>query len=406
MKLLHAYLSERARLFTLSAIALAGLAWLLLYRLGSLTGGLSAGEAATAVAPVGWHGVYHSPLYLPLKLVRSIVFYAYPAHGQTLTRLPNAIFGGLAVLSFAWLIRLWHGTRTAVLATLLFATSAWVLHASRLASFDVVYLWAMTTLLLTHSLLYRYGHKALIWYGTLVAWGLMLYVPGMIWLLVIEMYLQRAALADAWRHFGGFWRRALYVLIGLASLPLLALDLRRPGELLSWLGWPAHLAAPVHLLKQLGGVPVHLFIRGPQYPDIWLGRAPVLDLFALTACVLGIYFYLTHLKAARSRLLGLMALVGTVLVALGGAVGLSLLIPLLYVGAATGVAYLLHDWMHVFPSNPLARGVGIGIVALAVSLSCVYNLRAYFVVWPHNQTTRTVFRYHHKDSVWYTKWNR
>lgn len=394
MKQLHAYISERARLFIWLIIALAGLSWLMLYKLGSLTGGLSGGELTAATAPVGWHGIYHDPLYLPLKIVRSVVFYVFPEHGRTLTRLPNAVFGGLAALSFVGLIKLWHGNRTAVLAGLLFATSAWTLHVSRVASFDVMYMWGMITLLLTHVLLYRYGEKAIVWYGSLVIWGLMLYIPGMVWLVLIEIYLQRSTLADIWRHFNRWWQRVFYFLIGIAWLPLLVIDLRQPGEALKWVGAPAHLAAPMHLLKQLGAVPVHLFIRGPQYPDIWLARSPILDVFALTVCAIGIYFYVTHLKAARSRLLALLALVGTVLVALGGPVGLSLLVPLLYVSAATGIAYLLHEWLHVFPNNPLARGLGIGMLALVISLSCLYNLKAYFIVWPHNQVTQTVFRYH------------
>ena len=52
---------------------------------------------------------------------------------------------------------------------------------------------------------------------------------------------------------------------------------------------------------------------------------------------------------------------GVVLVGLGGPVGLSILVPLLYVAVATGLAYLLHEWLKVFPNNPLARGFGIGL---------------------------------------------
>jgi len=389
---MNGYLSERRRLIGWSLLALVAVGWLMLYKLGSLTGGLSAGELAAAKVPVGWHGIYHQPLDLPLKLVRSVVFALSPGHGQTLTRVPNAIFGSLAIASFAWLVWLWHGTRTAVLAGLLFATGAWTLHASRLASFDVLYLWAMPTLLLIHVLLGKYGQRALIWYGSLLVWGAMLYVPGLVWLVGLEAWLQRAALADGWQHFASWWQRLLYVLAGLIWLPLLILGLTRPGNLVSWLGLPPHFASPVHLLKQFAAVPVHLFIRGPQYPDIWLGRAPVLDIFTLTAGLAGIYFYASRPKASRSRLLGLFALIGFILVGLGGPVGLSLLVPLLYAMAATGITYLLHEWLQVFPNNPLARGLGLGLVALAVGLSCVYSLRAYFVAWPHSPETRIVFQ--------------
>lgn len=388
---MHAYISERARLLAWLILAAAGLGWLMLHKLGSLTGGLSSGEVTAATAPVGWHGIYHQPLYLPLNIVRSIVFYASPAHGQMLTRLPNAVFGALAILAFFWLVKLWHGTRTAVMAGLMFACGAWILHASRLASFDVLYLWATPTLLLTHVLLHRYKDYRLVWYGSLIAWGLLIYVPGMVWLVLAEIYLQRADLAAAWRAANRFWLRAAYLLLGLIWLPLLGLYIRHLDNLLYWLGWPA---SPRHLLKQFAAVPVHLFVRGPQYPDIWLARAPILDIFALAACAIGIYFYLTHINAARSRLLAVMALLGFILVGLGGAVSLSLLVPLLYVAAATGIAYLLREWLGVFPNNPLARGLGIGLVSLAVALSCFYNLRAYFIVWPHNQATQTVFKYH------------
>ena len=374
-------------------LAAAGLALLLLYKLGSLTGGLGAGELTSASAPVGWHGIYHQPLDLPLKLVRSAVFFLFPTHGQTLSRLPDVFFGGLAIISFAWLIRLWHGTRTAVLAGLLFATSAWVLHASRLASFDVMYLWATPTLLLVHSLLHKYAKRPVVSYGSLLIWGLMLYIPGLIWLLAVEAYLQRGVLLSSWKHFGRWWQRLLYLLAGLVWLPLLIIDLMRPDNLRTWLGLPGHFAAPAHLLKQFVAVPVHLFIRGPQYPDIWLARSPVLDVFTLVACAIGIYFYATHLQAVRSRLLGLFALVGFVLVGLGGPVGLSLLVPLLYVWAAAGIAYLTREWLQVFPNNPLARSLGLGLIVLVVGLACIYNLRAYFVAWPHNQTTRVTFQY-------------
>jgi hypothetical protein len=77
---------------------------------------------------------------------------------------------------------------------------------------------------------------------------------------------------------------------------------------------------------------------------------------------------------------------------LGGAAYLSLVVPLLYIFAATGIAYLLHEWLRVFPLNPVARKLGIGLVVVAVAVSCSYNLRAYYVAWPHNAATQTAFR--------------
>lgn len=387
-------MSRRQSYILLAAACLAVLAWLMLYKLGSLVGGLSLGEQHAATSPVGWHGLYHDALYLPLKLVRSVVFYLFPHHGYTLTRLPNTVFGAMAVLSFTWLVWLWHGRRTALIASILFATGAWTLHVSRLASFDVLYLWALPTLLLMNVALRRYPDRPYIMYGSVILWGLLLYLPGMVWLLIINWYFQRKHIAKGWQQFEGFWQKALFLLAGLIWLPLLVINLRHMTVLRGWLGLPDHFAPPLTLLKDFVGVFVHLFIRGPQYPQLWLGKTPLLDVFTLAMCLIGLYFYAQNRRASRSRMLGSFFIVGAILVALAGPVGLSLLVPLLYIVAATGVAYLVREWLQVFPINPLARGVGLGLVALAVVLACTYNLRAYFIAWPRNHDTQAVFRYH------------
>jgi len=376
---------------TVIAILLLFCVGLLLFKLGSLLAGLGPTEQAASSAAVGWHGIWHDPLYLPIKLVRSVIFWLQPSHGHWLTRLPNTLFGLLSIVSFGWLIWLWHGSRTALLATLLFMTAAWSLHVSRLASFDVLYLWAVPTLLLCQFALHRYGDRAIIWYGNLLIWGLLLYIPGMVWFIVLQAYLQRELLTKAWAKFN--WQRRTWSILAIVIwLPLLVADLWRSGELIRWLGWPADFPGLLHLLKNFLAVFVHIFIRGPQYPELWLARAPVMDVFTLTMCLVGIYFYAQHPKAARSRSLLSMFIVGTLLVALGGAVSFSVLIPLDYIVVATGLAYILHEWLKVFPINPLARGLGIGLIVLAVALSCLYNLRAYFIAWPHNLTTKATFR--------------
>lgn len=390
---LKAFGKSQTRVLIVAAIGVAVLAFLMLYKLGNLTGGLSAGEAKLAVSPVGWHGLYHNPLDLPLKLVQSIVFYLSPSHGQALTRLPNALFGALTIASFILLIRFWHSARIALLTGVLFATSAWVLHVSRLASFDVLYLWGIVTLLLINALMARYAKRALVGYGSLVALGLLIYIPGMVWLVLIDLFFMKKQFKEAWQHLASWWKRSLYVLLGLIWLPLLGLDLSRSGQLKLWLGLPVHFASPIQFLKHFIAVPTHLFIRGPQYPNVWLGKAPILDVFTLVACCIGIYFYATHLRAGRSRLLIALAIAGWILVALAGPVGLSVLVPLLYVAVAAGIAYLLHEWLQVFPLNPLARGIGLTLVSLAVVLACTYNLRAYFIAWPHNAETKATFHY-------------
>jgi hypothetical protein len=385
---------KRLHVYWWMLLGLAVIAGLLLHRLAGLTSGVSATELLAAHQPVGWHGIWHNPLNLPLKLIRLLIFALAPDHGQLLTRLPNVLFGGLSMISFGWLIWLWHGRRTALLTTALFASSAWVLHVSRLASFDVLYLWAMTSLLTIQVLLHRYAGQKRVWYLCLITWGLLLYVPGLVWLVALQVWLQRKHITGAWQDALNWTQRALSVGAAIIGLALLLIDFSRSGHFINWLGLPSQWPAVTTLLKQFVGVFVHLFIRGPQYPELWLGRAPLLDVFSLIVCIVGIYFYASHWKSSRSRAIGLFFTMSVILVALGGAVSLSLLVPLLYVAIAAGIAYLLRDWLQIFPINPLARGLGIGLISLAVIVSCLYNLRAYFVAWPYNTITRTTFRHH------------
>ncbi|PIZ62395.1 hypothetical protein COY17_02550 [Candidatus Saccharibacteria bacterium CG_4_10_14_0_2_um_filter_52_9] len=394
MKKQGGFWKDNINLIIWSVFGIALVLAVLLYQLGSLTGGLSTGENVSAVAPVGWHGIFNDPLYLPLKIVRSAVYFVAPGHGQILTRLPNVIFGGLAVSSFTLLILLWHGRRTALFTGLLFATSAWVLHVSRLASFDVLYLWVVPTMLLLQVLLHRYGERSAVWYGSLLTWGLLLYIPGLVWLVAAQILLQWKLVVHCWQVFSHWWQRLLAALSVLIWLPLLAIDFTRHGQLITWLGLPSQWPSIAGVAKQFALVPVHLLVHGPTSPTLWLDQAPILDIFTLVVCGLGIYFYASHWRSSRTKSLTTLILLSGVLVGLGGSVGLSLLVPFLYIAAATGIAYLLRDWLKVFPLNPLARGLGIGLVSLAVLASCTYNLRSYFIAWPHNNATQTVFHYH------------
>ncbi len=384
------FMTNHVRALTFLTLALAVVSGLLLYRLGTIVPGLSPIEQASSRAIYGGNGLYHHPFDLPLGIVRSVVFSLTNHHGAFLSRLPNTLFGLMSVGLVGVLIKFWHGNRTAVLATALYACNAWLLHISRLASNDVLYMWAIPLLLVIQLLMLRYGQRRLVLFGSMATCGLLLYIPGMIWFVILSLYWQRAAIQAGWMQFTRQWQQGLYLLSGLVWLPLLIARISSLNSLKTWLGLPQHFDISL-IGHQLAFIPVHLFIRGPIDSQRWLGHAPLLDIFSLTVVLTGIWFYVNHFRATRSRLLGSYCLVGIVLVAFGGPVGLSVLVPLLYFFAATGIAYLLHEWLRVFPRNPIARKLGIGLVALAVLVSCSYNLRAYFVAWPHDQTTLSTF---------------
>ncbi len=366
---------------------------LMLYKVGGLLGGLSYNELLIIKAPYGFYDLLSNPLNLHIDTLRSIIFYIVPDHGLAVSRLPNAIIGGLAIVSFATLTWLWHGTRTALLTSLLFATSAWTLHVSRLASNDVLYLWALPTLLLLQILMHRWGTKPVVWYGSLITWSLMLFIPGIVWLVALQLLIQRNNLKITWRESASNKRLFFSILSVLIWFPMLIYGFTKNGVFIEWLGFSSDFPG-LMLIKQFAEVFENIIIRGPQNPDLWLGNTPIFDILTLITAGLGIYFYAKNWKASRSRTLGALMIASIILVTLGGSFSLSAVIALLYVCVAAGLAYLLQEWLKVFPKNPLARFVGISLVTIAVILSCTYNLRSYFIAFPNYKTTESTFRYH------------
>jgi hypothetical protein len=392
--------SHRLFRYSLILLSLAAIAFLYLYRLGSLTKGVSLSEVQASHMAVGFHGVYHSPFYTPLKLVRSIDFFLFKTHGQTLTRLPNVLFGLLSIACLTYLVKMWHGKRNALLIGVMFTISAWTLHVSRLASFDVMYLFAACSLTLAHGLLRQKNPGIRSWYFNALIWGILITIPGCIWLVILDLFLQRELILKTFRTTTDtISHKLIAAILFIIWLPLTLVNLSRAGQIKLWLGLPTHFVGIIRLLKNFVGVIIHLFIRGPQYPQIWLGKAPVLDAFTLAMALIGMYFYFMHYDSPRAKSLASMFLVSWILIALAGPVSFSLIVPFAYIFAAMGVSYLLHLWTKRFPNNPLAKNFGIALVVVVILASCVYNFRSYFVAWPNNTVTLQTFSFRLKSVV-------
>jgi hypothetical protein len=155
---------------------------------------------------------------------------------------------------------------------------------------------------------------------------------------------------------------------------------------------PDHFAPWQSTLKQFEDTVQAFVYHGPHNPQLWLGRLPLLDAFLGFMLIAGILFYARHWRATRTRLLLGYFVLGVLLVSLSGAVRLSAIVPIVYLVAIGGVAYVLHFWLNVFPRNPLARGTGIAIVAAIIIFSCLYNVRQYFIAWPHNPEVVTIYQ--------------
>ncbi len=92
-------------------------------------------------------------------------------------------------------------------------------------------------------------------------------------------------------------------------------------------------------------------------------------------------------KLDRSRMMLATTLVSVGLIAFGGLDKLVILIPTIYILASLGIAHMINSWLDVFPRNPLARNVGVGIICTVVAFTSFYHLNRYFVAWPNTPET-------------------
>ncbi len=366
---------------------------ILLYRAGSIMPGLSLPEYKTLHTVLGLKNIYLNPLNLDLKLVQSVVFKLFNNHNLFILRLPNIILGALSAVFITVTLKLWYGNRTALMGGFLLVTSPLVIHVSRLASLDVAYLFGTSLLLLGFSLIQEKYENKIVYLITNLSIVSLIFIPGFTLLILLYFLILYKDHLEIFKTYKGKLLKGLYVLSLIVFIPILIQYLlkSRTNSLLWLIGNTSLKINILSYLKNVVLVIIHLTIRGPNNPVLWLGQAPTLDILGLCALILGTYFYVKHWNAQKSKLLFGIIVVGVLLIAYSPLISLVLLIPVIYVLIATGLSYLLQIYFKVFPTNPIARSYGIILVSIVIALSCIFGIRSYFVAWAHDPSNRSAF---------------
>ncbi len=365
---------------------------LLWFRLGSLTFGEAAPvEAASRQAASSWRNIIENPLNAPYSVVQRVVMYT--GHdGITSMRLVTTAWAIVAMVLFYLVARQWHSSRIAILATWLFITSSWFLHTARLATPEILWLVGVLALVVLFTPTRTIRDHPLILPISLITLGVLLYVPGMVWLVLASILVQRRNLAEAWEAAESWLVKAGSIVAGLLVVaPLVYAMTNNPRLLRPWAGASETLGQPQEILMRLLSVPKQFIVAGPEDAVYWLGRLPLLSVFETLMLIVGVYFYVTHLKAARARFMIILSGIALLVIAIGGLASLSLLVPVVYLFVTTGIAYMLRQWLQVFPANPIARALGMALIVLAILLTSIYQTRSYFVAWRYNPETIQVF---------------
>jgi len=371
-------------------LTLALIAYLLYFRhLGTLLPGYSAPELHAYLSSANWHAIAANPLNAPFTIpVWALTAVAH--HHLLMTRIVAACYGILAVLAFFFIIRPWYSFRIASLGAILFATSAGFLHAARLGTPQILQMGVLA--LLAAAIWYkRSHHRSIVSYAVLGVCALLWYVPGMVWFELLGCVLIWPSL------WGQIRRTAALNLAGCAALfvavltPLILASLHKPQLWLAVAGLPHNLDALSHTGVNLLHNAAAIGIHGKGNPLSWVGHAPLLDAAERVLLALGAYAYLYRERSLRAFFTATAAVISLVLISFGNGVGFACLVPLLYLFIVHGLDHLLGRWFAVFPRNPIARLTGVTVICILLLFSILYQVRVYFVAWPHNAATRQTF---------------
>lgn len=369
-----------------------GVALLLFTQLETLLPGYAQVEVETAQSANSITAIVTNPINAPYKLT---VYAIANAIGDPLlaTRVASALFGAVSMVLFYIIVRRVHSQRIAFLSGIIFSCSAWFLHAARLGTPDIMFVFSVLLLALSGYLIIKNGNKMFYYLLAIVALGLSVYVPGMIWIVIGGLVLRRNKDTRVFIRFMSKWQLSLIfiLVVTLVIAPLSWAIIQNPTFALTLFGIPSTVPNFVDFAQNLLSIPLSLFIVSPENPVVWLGNLPLLDIAMSALLVIGVYYYFKYRQLDRAKLLFLFIIWASILIALEGGVVNSILLPAVFVGIAGGIALLITQWFTVFPRNPLAQTVGIVAVTLIIGTSVVYNVRSYFVAWPHWQPTKAVY---------------
>lgn len=373
-------------LFTLAVAVIVSLLW---FGLGDALPGLSKNEVSQAASSSTLQKLIDNPIGLPHKTLQFATQKIQPSSSLGI-RSASALIGLFTIGCFYYVLRNWYYKRIAVFGTLVFATSAWFLHTARLGTDSSMYLLLFGSVAcITWVQKSRGSMFALVASAGIVA--LLLYIPGMIWFVVPAVLWQVGRLTDILEGRSAVLLTFLSLLVLAALAPIGWALYQQPELVRAYFGLPHVFPEPLQVVKNIADIPVQLFVRGPNDPEVWLGRLPLLNVFSIVMFIAGSYAFVKKRKLDRTWFTAFVLLVSGLLVGLGGPVNLAIILPFMYLVVAAGIALMLQQWLTVFPRNPFARSVGAITMTIVVLLAAYSGFSQYFIAWQNTPETKAVF---------------
>ncbi len=377
-----------SRVAIIWAIGIALILGIMFYKLGSLTPGLGPSEIETYTNSSSLSAIANNIVNAPYKL--SVLVSTKIFNGPFGLRLTGALIGSASIVLFYLIARRIFIGIVAIATTILYASSTLLLSLSRTATPGIMLLSLLA--LVTVGFFIRYEKKPNIsWLTASALLALSLYVPGILPFIVLGLIWQFKNIKKSFEKLNNATIIFCSVIFGILLVPLLVGIAKDTSILQELLGYNELN----QFSKRVAVAAASLFAVSPKNPELWLGRQPILDVFASVMFIYGIFVLITKRRLDRFwAILGIFVLTFLWIGITGNFYGLLLALPFVYLVIGSGLQSLIDKWFSVFPKNPIARYLGLILLTAAVITAANFQAYRYFVAWSHSDETEQVFTHH------------
>lgn len=360
--------------------------WLLLFSLRSFTPFLPE-ESPENLGSANAASIKDNVVFGPIKVLQLALLKFFD--DDALTRLASVAISLSAAILLYFILKKWFSTRITLLTMALFICSSSFLHLGRSTNTEVMYLFAFPAIMYS-ALLVLSKNSSLSFPLAVLLTSLSLYVPGSWALILAGVILFRKQLLQRVKNLNFKSRVISGAILSAVLTPMIYSFYNGQKQILQILGInTSETLSFSSILANFIDIPGRLFLYGKEESYYWLTGTPLLDVFSISMIGLGIYAFYAGQYPAREKIVYGSLTISVLLIGVGGLATVTLLLPLLYIIIANGLAYMLQSWFTVFPRNPVARICGVFILSIVVSIACFYHLQRYFIAWPVAETTQS-----------------
>ena len=356
------------------------------YHIGTLLTGASPKEIATVTTVHSLKNLSLDPTFIIYKAAQQAInlFSANTVHN---TRLLSTAFAVITMLLFYYVLRHWQGTKIAVLGSVMLVTSSWFLTYARMATPDITYI-LLTMLTFAYVIWAKNSnHESLVLLAGSLLLVTLIYTPGFIWFVVMALIWQRKQIKQKVIDSS---KSAIFALtlILILLLPLCYSIFRELNIINTLLSLPTNISVlPSNFVQNFISIIRSLTFGSQKDASLGLLGEPLIDIFTCAMLLIGVSDCFTERKLDRTKMIFGLLIFSVLLVSLGGVAGYAILLPIIYILASIGLGRLLGNWYIVFPRNPVARNIGLGLIIGMITLVSYYHLTRYFIAWPNSPET-------------------